>query len=280
MGWQDRDYHREEGGRGGMQIRFPPLTTLTGTLIGVNLLLFLVKVSDNTYAAMLDWGALTFGSGTWWHVWRWVTYQYIHGGGGHVFFNMLALYFFLPTLEERWGWRRTLGFYTLGGAVAGVCYFLLVAITGFWGSFLIGASGSTLAALGAVAYLYPDVRIFLVIPIRVFTALLGILYVLTVVGDRSFSDAAHLGGLAFGYLAPWLAGPVLSRQIMAYRRAQKDRAFQSEIDEQKEVDRILAKVAEQGMQSLTGREKKALARATENQRKRDQAKEKRIRSSW
>lgn len=279
MGWQDRDYHREDSG-GGMQIRFPPLTPLAGTLIGVNLLLFLVKVSDSTYSAMLDWGALTFTSDTWWQTWRWITYQYIHGGGGHVFFNMLALYFFVPTLEQRWGWQRALVFYTLGGIAAGVCYFLMVAITGFWGSFLIGASGSTLAMLGAVAYLYPDVRIFMVIPIRVFTALLGVLYILTVVGDRSFADAAHLGGLAFGYAAPWLAGPVLNQRVMAYRRAQKDRAFQSEIDEQKEVDRILAKVAEQGMASLTSREKKALAQATENQRKRDQAKEKRIRSSW
>ncbi|MDB5296433.1 MAG: hypothetical protein JWO31_2416, partial [Phycisphaerales bacterium] len=47
-------------------------------------------------------------------------------------------------------------------------------------------------------------------------------------------------------------------------------AAQDERDEQQTIDAILAKVSAQGMQSLTAGEKKALQRATENQRKRDQ----------
>ncbi len=283
MGWQDRDYHRGEqgGGFGGMRFAFPPFTPLFAVLASVNLLLFLIKVSDAAYGELLEWGALTFGRWDYClQVWRWITYQYVHGGGEHVFFNLLSMYFFLPTLEKRWGWKRTLGFYTLGGIAAGVFYLLLVAITGYWGTFLIGASGSVLATIGAVAYFYPDVRIFGIIPIRVMAALLGVLYLLTVVGDKNFSDAAHLGGLGFGFVAPWLAGPFLAERVRRYKAAQKDRAIQSEIDEQKEVDRILAKVAEQGMNSLSSREKKALARATENQIKRDQEREKRVRASW
>jgi hypothetical protein len=54
----------------------------------------------------------------------------------------------------------------------------------------------------------------------------------------------------------------------ARRRAEK--IVRDEQDEQQTIDTILAKVSAQGMQSLTRAEKKALAKATENQRKRDQ----------
>lgn len=66
------------------------------------------------------------------------------------------------------------------------------------------------------------------------------------------------------------------------QRRAKARAREQEEErrEKEEVDRILAKVAEQGMNSLSSREKKALARATENQIKRDQEREKRVRASW
>ena len=97
----------------------------------------------------------------------------------------------------------------------------------------------------------------------------AILYLLTIVGDHDYSNAAHLGGLAFGFFAPWLGGPLLVRQQMKLRAWQGDRALQEEIDEQQAVDRILEKVSQSGMQSLTGREKKTLQRASDNQRKRD-----------
>lgn len=282
MGWQDRDYHREDtGGLGGMRIVFPPFTPLFLALAGINLFLFLLKVSDQAYDWMREWGALSFVG---WdysiQLWRWVSYQYIHADGGHVFFNMLSLYFFLPILEKRWGWMRTLVFYTLGGITAGFCYLILVSLTGYWGTFLIGASGAVLSIIGAVAYLYPDIRIFGIIPIRVMAGLLGVLYLLTIVGDRNFSSAAHLGGLGFGFLAPWLLGPVLAERLRWYRSFMRERALQAEIAEQKEVDRILAKVADQGMHSLSAKEKRILNRATQNQRRRDEARQKRLQTPW
>jgi Zn-dependent protease len=56
----------------------------------------------------------------------------------------------------------------------------------------------------------------------------------------------------------------------AVRRAAK--VAEAERAEQQEIDQILAKVSATGMHSLTWGEKRALKRATENQRKRDQAK--------
>ena len=55
-----------------------------------------------------------------------------------------------------------------------------------------------------------------------------------------------------------------------FARKRAEKVARDEVDEQQTIDTILAKVSAQGMHSLTRGEKKALERATENQRKRDQ----------
>ncbi|MGN6727377.1 MAG: rhomboid family intramembrane serine protease [Tepidisphaeraceae bacterium] len=272
MSWENREYNRDNGDNiPPVQFRFPPITRLTGILIAVNLGLFLLKIFGRPYDELLRWGALEYGAGTGWQVWRFVTYQYLHASGAHVFFNMLGLYFLLPALERRWGVGQAFAFYTAGGIVSGLTFMVLSAINGNLG-FLVGASGSIFAVLGADALLFPEwqiVLVFFLVPIRLAAGLIAGLYLLTIVGDHDYSNAAHLGGLAFGFFAPWLGGPLLVRQQMKLRAWQGDRALQEEIDEQQAVDRILEKVSQSGMQSLTGREKKTLQRASDNQRKRD-----------
>ena len=41
-------------------------------------------------------------------VWQLVTYMFLHGGIGHILFNMLALWMFGMDLERDWGTRRFL----------------------------------------------------------------------------------------------------------------------------------------------------------------------------
>lgn len=45
--------------------------------------------------------------------WTIVTYMFAHGGFMHLFFNMLALFFFGPALEARWGSREFIKFYVI-----------------------------------------------------------------------------------------------------------------------------------------------------------------------
>ncbi len=283
MAWQDRDYNREDVQQGGggippARLSFPPITRLALTLMAVNLIVFSVQAATAPMAGLsplVEWGALSFANGlAWKQPWRWITYQYLHGSGTHLFFNCLACYFFLPRLEAHWGWRRALGFYTLGGIFAGALYGLMTAVFARL-SFLIGASGSILACLGACALLFPSMQIILVlfcVPIRVAAALIAILYTLTVMGDRNLSDAAHLGGLAFGWFAP-MTSPWFRRWFIKYEAWQAAREFDFEQREQQEIDRILAKVHDKGMHSLTTAERRTLARATERQRKRDALRE-------
>src|SRR5262249_4759651 len=157
------------------------------------------------------WGMLTLEEGlAFKQPWRWLTYQYLHGGGGHLFFNLIGIYFFIPPLEVRWGWKRTLAFYTAGGLFAGACFAAMSAMLFHGEGPLVGASGCIFAVLGALTLLAPDMQVLamLVVPItmRTLTLLYTILFIFTVIGDRNVSDAAHLGGLAFGFFAPYLAG--------------------------------------------------------------------------
>ncbi len=282
MAWQDRAYHREDGGGiPPVTFQFPKLTPLTMGLIGSCLVIYFIQVFTRGGGAPLErWGGLTFEAGrAFTQPWRWVTYQYLHGSAGHFFFNMIALYFFVPSLEMLWGWRKTLAFYTVGGVFAGIVFGLLALFAG-GGGLLIGASGSIFAALGAVALLVPErqlILLFFPVPIRVAAALLGAFFLLAAVGDRDFSNAAHLGGLAFGFFAPWIGGPFLSKAQRNWQKRSKHRAAQAERDEFEAVDRILQKVHDKGMNSLSWSEKRLLKKATERQRQQELARARRAR---
>lgn len=282
MGWQDRAYNQENnGGIPPVQFRLPKLTPLVASLIVVNLALFLLKVlpGASLYVLTIEWGALELTGNHWLtQPWRWVTYQYLHANGMHVFFNLIALFFFLPTLEGIWGWKKAWGFYTLGGIAGGILYVIMASVWGQQIGVIIGASGSVLAALGAVALLFPSrviVLLFFPVPIRMAAALIGALFVLKAVADRDLSDACHLGGLAFGFFAPWFGGPIVAKYRQKYRRMKIQREAEYEAREQEQIDRILEKVSHHGMQSLTNHEKKVLQRATERQRRQEAARARR-----
>jgi membrane associated rhomboid family serine protease len=52
--------------------------------------------------------------------WQVVTYMFLHGSLGHLFFNMFALFSFGTILEREWGAARFLVFYFLCGVGAGL----------------------------------------------------------------------------------------------------------------------------------------------------------------
>jgi membrane associated rhomboid family serine protease len=267
MGWEDRDYHREaEYGR---EKRMGPfvLTRLTLILIGVCLGIHILR---GITSWGMDFAALTFYRGGF-RPWQLITYQYLHGGAGHVLMNCLGILFFFPALDLRWGWKKALAFYTLGGVVAGLTFGLMGLAFNLRANFLIGASGSVLACIGACALLFPSMQIILIffpLPIRVAACLFAVFYLVSTLGDRNLSDACHLGGLAFGFCAP-LAAPWLEKLKHKWAVKKEINWIDEDRRQQEVVDRILEKVHKQGMQSLSSGEKKALKKATEWQRQRD-----------
>jgi membrane associated rhomboid family serine protease len=140
-------------------------------------------------------------------VWQLVTYAFLHGGFGHIIWNMLALWMFGAELERIWGTQRFLRFYFFCAVGAGIC----VVIANYvlpWGNPnlpTIGSSGAIFGILMVYAVLFPDREILwgFLIPIKVkyFVMIVGAMAFLSSFGvNNGVSNFAHLGGLLFGYL--------------------------------------------------------------------------------
>lgn len=230
--------------------------------------------------------------------WTVVTYAFVHGGLGHIFFNMLALFFFGPPLEERWGARGFLTLYAVSTIAAAALALLMP-------SPVLGASGAVYGVMLAFAALWPDevVHVWGIFPIRVkwfVAALAAISVVLSIQGGGgNISYLAHLGGMvgAAVYLASpwapsspwqlrrWTAGarsnapasrslpvPARRRSRPAEPRRGRDpeapgsvRRSPADADTH-EIDRILDKISTSGLTSLTDEERHRLKRASEQRR--------------
>ena len=55
-----------------------------------------------------------------------ITYMFMHGGFGHLFFNMFALWMFGNTLENYWGPKRFLFYYFITGFGAALTHYAIV----------------------------------------------------------------------------------------------------------------------------------------------------------
>ena len=291
MAWHERDYYREDTTTGfGSRLAG---TSMVAWLIGINAAVFVIEMITTGAARIPGWAApvklLGFRfSDTFQHLelWRLVTYQFVHGGIFHIFFNMLVLYFFGPMLEAWLGSRRFLAFYLLCGISGAVIMSILGAIPGLLPggnlAYLIGASGSIFGILVADATLFPRQRVMLLFPPIPMTlrtmALIAIgicAFIVIVGGQDAGGNACHLGGAALGFILikfpaslDWADARWLKRSPAAgLKQKQQDRRRAAEQREQHEVDRILDKVKQQGLQSLTRREKKTLSHATQRQKR-------------
>lgn len=85
-----------------------------------------------------------------------ITYQFLHGGWGHLLPNMLLLWIFGPTVERAMGHGRFLLFYLFCGGAAALLQALLEPAAQVT---MIGASGAVAGLLAAHWLLYPYARI-------------------------------------------------------------------------------------------------------------------------
>ncbi len=143
-------------------------------------------------------------------VWQVVTYSLLHANFGHLFFNMLTLWFIGAYLEQDWGARRFIECYTfcvVGAALVtiGVSYTHFLGMNEGQGT--VGASGGIFGLLMAFGILYADQEMFMFpLPFRIKAKyLVGIWIAIAIfaIFDPSQSGVAnfaHLGGLLFGFL--------------------------------------------------------------------------------
>jgi membrane associated rhomboid family serine protease len=138
-------------------------------------------------------------------VWQLFTYLFLHGGFGHLLFNMLSLWMFGSTLERDWGTLRFLKYYFICGVGAGLCDVAVNALMGRWLTSTIGASGAIYGLLLAFGVMYPNQTVLMnfLFPIRAkyLVMIYGAVALLSAFGENTgVSNIAHLGGMIFGYI--------------------------------------------------------------------------------
>jgi membrane associated rhomboid family serine protease len=163
----------------------------------------------------LAWFGLTPHNVTHGFLWQPITYLFLHGGIGHIFFNLLYLAMFGADLERSWGSRRFYRYYFLCGIGAGLIDVLVRELLVAWkfaGAHTlldptIGASGAVYGVLLAVAMVMPDRRVWLfpipvTMPMWLVVTILGGLEFFLTIGDTGdgISHVCHLGGMLVGYI--------------------------------------------------------------------------------
>jgi rhomboid family protein len=147
-----------------------------------------------------------------------VTSQFLHGGWLHLLGNMLYLWIFGNNVEDRFGRPGFLGFYLLGGALAGLSQ---VAIDPTSTVPTIGASGAIAATLGAYFLLFPRARITSLVFLGFFYQLidvpavivLGFWFVIQLINGLTALGVTETGGgvAFFAHVGGFVVGAVMAR---------------------------------------------------------------------
>ena len=152
--------------------------------------------------------------------WQVVSYAFLHGDFGHLFFNMLGLWMFGSELEQVWGRKRFIQFYTASLLAGAVVQLLVAPLLGSQAP-VVGASGALFGLPLGYALLFPNRTIMLLIPpipmkARTFAIVFGVLALLLGVSGaaRGVAHFAHLGGMLGGWLMMryWRGQPPFGRR--------------------------------------------------------------------
>ncbi len=205
--------------------------------------------------------------------WTLITYMFLHAGIWHLFFNMLALYFFGPRLEMEIGSRHFFWLYLISGLMGAVLSFVFTPYT-----YIVGASGAIFGVLYGFAHFWPREQIYIwgVLPIEARWLVIGMAALALFGGfgggGGDIAHFAHLGGFAGGFLyLKWLGRRGTARkfgmEIPTSSPSTTDLKRWSRIPRERlhevnraELDRIMAKLKASGPESLTATERAFLDR--------------------
>ncbi len=195
-----------------MPLSFPPFTKAVKWLIIINTAIYLLQtllgaVAPGTlrylaYFALIPY-AVVHG-----YVWQVVTYSFFHSGLGHIFFNMLTLWFIGALLESDRGTKWFLQLYFVG-VIGAALTTIALAYIGFLRLHpmtpTVGASGAIYAALVGVALLMGDMEFWMFpLPFQIKAKYLAAVWILialvgSLAGGGDIAYVAHLGGVFAGF---------------------------------------------------------------------------------
>jgi membrane associated rhomboid family serine protease len=242
-------------------------------LIVANILMYLLTISSEQLYTSLVFIPMEFLA----RPWTIITYMFLHGSPSHIFFNMLALFFFGPRLELELGSKYFLWLYFVSGVMGALLSFAFSPFTP-----IIGASGAIYGVMMGFAFLWPREKIYIwaVFPMEA-RWLVVVMTALSLFGgfggtEEGIAHFAHLGGFLGGYLymkvvekslhqaraqVP-VVTPVLPDRNVVERWAKIDREHMHIVNRE-EYDRIINKIKTIGISSLTQQEIAFLNRFSE-----------------
>ncbi len=203
--------------------------------------------------------------------WSPITYMFLHGGWSHLFFNMLALFFFGPRVESRLDSKRFTVLYFVSGLSGAAISALFSPL-----SPIIGASAGVFGVMLAFAYYWPHepVHIWGVIPVpaRILVIATTALSLWSGFGNSrgGIAHFAHLGG----YLGAYLYLRWISRKQDSFRKKHDATPVKDSLNietlrkidssqlhplNREELERILSKASLTGTASLTVGERQFLS---------------------
>lgn len=272
---EDREYMREPSDYGANRWR-----TATAILLIINVAVFVLenlapRLIPSNYLG-LSWDGLRHG-----YVWQLLTFQFLHASLLHLVLNSLGVFSFGFAVEQFLGRKQFLQLYLISGVLGGLVHVLggLVwpshfgVIVDSFGKFyvpMVGASAGLFGLIAAFALMFPErdltVYLFFVLPVTVSAkVLLGVSIGISILGvmiDKSnVAHGAHAGGILGGWLMLRFFARRATRQV-ELETVEESAPVKSETEFlNKEVDAILEKISQKGIQSLTAAERRTLEAA-------------------
>jgi membrane associated rhomboid family serine protease len=272
--------------RGGF---FPPGVKLV--LIITVAMFFAAKAFWPPLEGMLDLSVLNFVK---LEVWRLVTYMFLHANVNHILINMLVFVMLGAYLERQIGTRQFLSLYFVCGIAGGLCELAFnvimlrmygnVPLDAYGHTFMtmsmVGASAGVAGVLVGFATLNPREKLYIMFILPVEAWWVAIVYLLyetwplindfvygaAAVRRDNVAHAAHFGGMVIGFI--WIKwGYHVTGWMRGLTVSDRPRFVDREPDEEEaEMNRILDKIRDSGIDSLTTGEKMFLQEMTRKRR--------------
>jgi len=208
MAYGSQNYNRPTG-FGGFNL-LPPIIK---QIIIINVVVFLIQMLfenimfgeyPGSYILSRYFALNPLVEGANFQIWQVFSYQFMHGGFSHIFWNMFMLWMFGNEIENILGPKKFLFFYLLSGVGAAAFQLLLAPMISNQLGFTIGASGAVYGVMIAFALFFPDrqIYVYFLFPVKAkyLIAFLVIIEFMAVGNMDVVAHLAHLGGALTGFI--------------------------------------------------------------------------------
>ncbi len=246
------------------------------SLIGLNFSTFVVQLTLQAYQPVLvsQYLGLSYRGIDQAYAWQFFTAMFLHSGVFQFAGNMIVLYVVGRDVEAILGPKHFLYLYLCGAMAGEIGHLFLMPAT----TVLLGGSGGVAAMVVSLAIILPELELTeslsFILPVKLKLKYFG--YALCAIGavllvvDRHgvVSHSAILGGGVAGWLYAHLLGfgrPSFLQRVLRRRRLESERRRRMSLEEfiAEEIDPLLEKISQTGIESLTRSERRTLAQVRE-----------------